>query len=499
MHSTAFRRLREKTQVFVVDEGDHYRTRLTHTIEVAQIARALARALRLDEDLAEALALAHDLGHPPFGHAGERALNEGDGQDTVVSTTMCRRCGSLRVLERRYPRFDGLNLTWESTGRSCQTQWPASPVSEGRVGGRRIRSRLRRDACGRCPQDVDLWFWSWPSAEAQAASIADDIAYDAHDIDDGLRAGLLSLDQLSALDLPGQMLADVAKEHPGLSPERTVHELTRRLITAMIEDVIGESHAPAGCTWAGHRRMTCAAPITRLSLFRRPCRVLSVRSRRIFMRGSIAMMKLMKVMRAAKDVVGSLFAAYRDDPAALPADWQPDDRCERCRRRPAGRRLSGRHDRSLRYRGVPASVWRSKRPATGYPRSDDSRLVLAAWLGARDEGRKRCGIAVWVGSAFGASPPGLRSSPPSSCVVAGRVRNDGSGSSTEQPLCRRPASTMSARRPQPTATRKDWSRHARLMLNGLVSRGTTTFRMDMPCLTPRFSPVWSGRQTPISR
>ena len=194
IHSTAFRRLKHKTQVFVFHEGDHYRTRLTHSLEVAQIARALARQLGLDEDLTETLALAHDLGHPPFGHAGERALDNAckahGGFDHNAQT--------LRVvtsLEHRYPEFDGLNLTWELLEGIVKHNGPLTERSGAPAG----RYRDSGDSRRRSPTSTtsyDLELWSYASLEAQVAAFADDIAYDAHDIDDGLRAGLFSVDDL---------------------------------------------------------------------------------------------------------------------------------------------------------------------------------------------------------------------------------------------------------------------------------------------------------------
>ena len=240
IHSTAFRRLKEKTQVFLYDEGDHYRTRLTHTLEVSQIARALARALRLDEDLAEALALAHDLGHPPFGHAGERALDVAMAGHGGFD----HNAQSLRVvtsLERRYPNFDGLNLTWETLEGLVKHNGPLTD-REGHPLGRYAESGLPyaiRDYVGR----HDLWLSTYAGPEAQAASIADDIAYDAHDIDDGLRAGLLSRDGLADTPLVGDILASIATDYPRLADERANAELIRRLIAAMIGDVIAESRS----------------------------------------------------------------------------------------------------------------------------------------------------------------------------------------------------------------------------------------------------------------
>ncbi len=238
IHSTAFRRLKEKTQVFLYDEGDHYRTRLTHTLEVAQIARALARTLQLDEDLAEALALAHDLGHPPFGHAGERALDAAmagyGGFD--------HNAQSLRVvtrLERRYPRFDGLNLTWETLEGLVKHNGPLID-GEGRAIGR-YAARGLPYAVADYATHQDLWLSTYAGPEAQAAAIADDIAYNAHDIDDGLRAGLLSRHDLAETALLGSILARIAADYPGLAEERANAELIRRLISAMIGDVVAES------------------------------------------------------------------------------------------------------------------------------------------------------------------------------------------------------------------------------------------------------------------
>src|SRR3954454_489678 len=194
IHSTAFRRLKHKTQVFVFHEGDHYRTRLTHSLEVAQIARALARQFGLDEDLTETLALAHDLGHPPFGHAGERALNrcmaDHGGFDHNAQT--------LRIVtsfEQRYPDFDGLNLTWESLEGIVKHNGPLqAPIPWG----------IAEFNAG-----FDLELSSYASLEAQVAALADDIAYDAHDIDDGLRAGLFTVDDLAEIPLLAAMIAEI--------------------------------------------------------------------------------------------------------------------------------------------------------------------------------------------------------------------------------------------------------------------------------------------------
>src|SRR5580700_9334671 len=238
IHSTAFRRLAHKTQVFVFHEGDHFRTRLTHTLEVTQIARSLARALGLDEDLSEALALAHDLGHPPFGHAGERALDAALG----ASGGFDHNAQALRVvtqLERRYAEFDGLNLSWETLEGLVKHNGPLTDRDGIAIG--RYRSRGVPPAIGLYLKLQDLQLWSQPSAEAQAAAVADDIAYDAHDIDDGLRAGLFHLDDMAEVPLVGDILRMIRTQYPQLERSRVAHELVRRLITRMIEDVIDES------------------------------------------------------------------------------------------------------------------------------------------------------------------------------------------------------------------------------------------------------------------
>jgi dGTPase len=231
LHSTAFRRLANKTQVFVLVEGDAYRTRLTHTIEVGQIARALARALGLDDDLAEALALAHDLGHPPFGHTGEDAL----AAATAAYGGFDHNAQAFRVvttLERRYAAFDGLNLTWDTLEGLVKHN---GPLRFSGAGASIPVPIAEFDALW--PLDLDRF----PSAEAQAAALADDIAYNGHDLDDGLRAGLFSLRQAGAIPFLGDVLADVRATHPDLEHNRVIHELVRRVITRFVEDAIAES------------------------------------------------------------------------------------------------------------------------------------------------------------------------------------------------------------------------------------------------------------------
>lgn len=222
VHATAFRRLQYKTQVFVVHEGDHYRTRLTHSLEVAQIARSLARSLRLDEDLAEAVALAHDLGHTPFGHAGEESLNAAmkpyGGFEHNEQTLRV-----LTKLERRYAGFDGLNLSWETLEGVVKHNGPLN---------RPRPDILAYDAL----QKLDLN--SWPGLEAQVAAMADDIAYTNHDIDDGLRAGLFSYEEVAALPLAGPGFETALSLFPDAEPARRVNEAVRRLMTFMISDLL---------------------------------------------------------------------------------------------------------------------------------------------------------------------------------------------------------------------------------------------------------------------
>jgi dGTPase len=232
IHSTAFRRLKHKTQVFVYHEGDHYRTRLTHSLEVAQIARTICRTLRLDEDLGEAVALAHDLGHTPFGHAGEEALHAVmapyGGFDHNAQTLRI-----LTKLEERYAEFNGLNLTWETLEGAVKHNGPL--LKEGR------RLNDLPAAIVEYCQDQDLELQGHAGAEAQVAALSDDIAYNNHDIDDGLRAGLFEVADLTDLPLVGEMFSIVSQKYPGIDHARLIHEAVRRVINAMVEDVLAET------------------------------------------------------------------------------------------------------------------------------------------------------------------------------------------------------------------------------------------------------------------
>lgn len=236
IHSAAFRRLQYKTQVFLHHEGQHFRTRLTHTLEVSQMARSIARALMIDEDLTEAVALAHDLGHTPFGHAGERVLNDKLAEWGGFDHNM----QAIRVvtrLENRYAEHDGLNLSWEALEGILKHNGPLVD-REGRA--------IRADhpvpkGLGEIPASADLMAWSHASLEAQVAAIADDIAYNSHDIDDALRAGLVRLADLVDVPLVGPLAREVMERWPEIERSRQAHEVQRRLITVQVEDVIAES------------------------------------------------------------------------------------------------------------------------------------------------------------------------------------------------------------------------------------------------------------------
>lgn len=240
IHSTAFRRLQHKTQVFLHHEGRHFRNRLTHTLEVSQIARSIARALRVDEDLAEAVALSHDLGHTPFGHAGERALHRVmapyGGFDHNVQALRV-----VTLLENRYAEHDGLNLTWETLEGILKHNGPLT-TPHGAPAGRYAETGLPT-GLDEIAASADLRLSTYAGIEAQIAAIADDIAYNAHDIDDALRAGLVTLDDFRDVPMAGPIVAEVLARYPAVSPKRQAHEVQRRMITRMVENVITTSAA----------------------------------------------------------------------------------------------------------------------------------------------------------------------------------------------------------------------------------------------------------------
>jgi dGTPase len=345
IHSTAFRRLKHKTQVFVFHEGDHYRTRLTHSLEVAQIARALARQLGLDEDLTETLALAHDLGHPPFGHAGERALDAclqaHGGFDHNAQT--------LRVvtsLEHRYPEFDGLNLTWEALEGIVKHNGPLTERSGAATG------RYRDDGIPAGIFDYmatyDLELWSFASLEAQVAAIADDIAYDAHDIDDGLRAGLFTVDDLKVMPLTAEMIAEIARHYPHLDDIRRGAELVRELISCLIGAVVSEAR----------RRLDVAQPKSvddvrnlgdLLVTFPSAAAQAEAEIKAFLKVRMYRHPRVMRVMGEAEQILFDLFARYQQRPGDLPAEWLSrdggDHETETERARRIGNFIAGMTDR----------------------------------------------------------------------------------------------------------------------------------------------------------
>ncbi|MBB3951226.1 deoxyguanosinetriphosphate triphosphohydrolase [Aureimonas jatrophae] len=312
VHSTAFRRLKHKTQVFVAYEGDHFRTRLTHTIEVSQIARAFARALRLDEDLTEAVALVHDFGHTPFGHAGERALN----RCMAGFGGFDHNAQSLRIvtaLERRYAEFDGLNLCFETLEGLVKHNGPL-------VGTHASVSDSVPAAILDFDREFPLDLHRFASLEAQAAAISDDIAYNTHDLDDGLRAGLIQLDDLAELDLAGDILREVRARYPGLDPVRASHEIMRRHITRMVEDVIDATQRRLAEDDVGSREDVQGARRTLLD-FSADMRAAVAQTRSFLFARVYRDPSVMSVMDRAEVVVEELFDAFLADPQLMRGDW----------------------------------------------------------------------------------------------------------------------------------------------------------------------------------
>jgi dGTPase len=317
IHSISFRRLRHKTQVFVAPDGDHYRVRLTHSLEVAQIGRTIARALGLDEDLTEALCLAHDIGHPPFGHAGEDALEEAmapfGGFDHNAQTLR-----TLTTLEDPYPLWPGLNLSWDlleglakHNGPVAKAPWALAEVNDA----------------------FDLALGQWPSLEAQIAAVADDIAYDNHDIDDGIRAGLLTLEQLLELPFVNDRFEAICARYPGHDRDRLLPELVREQIGVMVNDVIETTRAniaehgvesvddvrAAGVAIGGFsaelaERERTLKRFMYANLYHHPTQIEAADKARI--------------------IVADLFAAYATDAMLLPEEWRetlPDVEPQRSR------------------------------------------------------------------------------------------------------------------------------------------------------------------------
>jgi len=304
IHSVPFRRLRHKTQVFVAPDGDHFRVRLTHSLEVAQIGRTLARALGLNEDLTEALCLAHDIGHPPFGHAGEEALQaamaEAGGFDHNAHTLRL-----LTRLECPYPSFPGLNLSWETLEGLAKHNGPVA---------------RRPWALAEADDEFPLDLGSWPSLEAQIAALSDDIAYDNHDIDDGLRAGLFTLDELLDVPLVAARWRAVRERYPDVEAGRLVPELVREQIGAMVIDLLDETR----------RRVDGVAGVDAVRNAEGPLAAFSAEMRRqesglkAFLHARMYESPRVKAVKdEAQAVLTALFAAYRDDPDRLPPEWRP--------------------------------------------------------------------------------------------------------------------------------------------------------------------------------
>ena len=303
VHSTAFRRLEYKTQVFVNHEGDLFRTRLTHSLEVAQIARGVARALRLNEDLVEAISLAHDLGHTPFGHAGQDALNacmQGHGGFE-------HNLQSLRIvdaLEERYAVFDGLNLCFETREGIVKHCSLENARRLGELGERFIKH-------------------TQPSLEAQICNFADEIAYNNHDIDDGLRSGLISLEQLEEVSLFARYVHEVRAAHPALCGRRLVHETIRRMINVLVCDLIETTaknislHQP--------KSLTEARQGVALVAFSDNMRAAQLEMKQFLRRNLYQHFEVLRMTSKAQRIVSDLFTAFMDDPRLLPPSYQSED------------------------------------------------------------------------------------------------------------------------------------------------------------------------------
>ncbi len=313
IHSSAFRRLKHKTQVFVEHEGDYYRTRLTHSLEVAQIARTLARTLGADEDLAESIALAHDLGHTPFGHTGEDALHA----MMVPYGGFDHNAQALKIvtdLERRYAEFDGLNLTWEALEGIAKHNGPLLR------GPQDDPARLHFSLADYAARH-DLEMWTHAGIEAQLAALSDDIAYNTHDLDDGLRAGLFGLPDLAEVPLIGPVLAEVQAKYPALDLHRTAHESFRRVFGILVEDVLAETRT----------RLAEDAPNSpeALRALPRPVVAFSVGVERDLRQVRDFLFARMyrhpdvtRMRRKAALVVKELFTIFTEEPDVLPDEWR---------------------------------------------------------------------------------------------------------------------------------------------------------------------------------
>jgi dGTPase len=350
VHTTAFRRLKHKTQVFIAQDGDHYRTRLTHTIEVAQIARALARALKLDEDLAEGVALVHDFGHTPFGHTGEDALHE----MLLPYGGFDHNAQSLRIvtkLERRYAEFDGINLTWESLEGLVKHNGPL--LTKDGVGTHGPVPQPILDYC----EIHDLELATFASLEAQVAAIADDIAYNTHDIDDGLRSGYLTFEMLEEIPFLSGLMAEVRALYPGLEASRFTHEIMRRQITRMVEDVISVAQErlsevkPQSADDVRHASRVIATFSEAMAETDKQIKAMLFK--RIYRHPEI-----MRIRAGAAQIVTDLFGAYMANPERDAEPLLGRSHCRPCRSAQGAPRwrLSRRHDRYIRNQCPQAIV-----------------------------------------------------------------------------------------------------------------------------------------------
>jgi dGTPase len=305
IHSVAFRRLRHKTQVFIAPDGDHYRVRLTHSLEVAQIGRTIARALGLNEDLTEALCLSHDLGHPPFGHAGEDALSAAlSGAGGFDHNAHAIRIVTL--LETPYPYFEGLNLSWEALEGLAKHNGPVTAPTW---------------AMAEANSEWDLELESWPSLEAQVAAISDDIAYDNHDIDDGLRAGLLDIEELVELPLVRRLWDSIADRHPGLPLDRRQRALVRDMIGHMVGDVLAETERRARS--AGVETIHDVREAGRsLAGFSEALGREERELKRFLYDRLYNLPELQPIRKEAERVVVNLAEVYRSKPDLLPDNWR---------------------------------------------------------------------------------------------------------------------------------------------------------------------------------
>jgi dGTPase len=321
IHSSAFRRLKHKTQVFVEHEGDYYRTRLTHTIEVAQVARTIAGALGLNVELAEAVALAHDLGHPPFGHTGEDALAE----LMAPYGGFDHNAQAIRIvthLERHYADFDGLNLTWETLEGIAKHNGPV--IGPNASGSHAVSDPAKIPyALAAVNADYDLELGTFASAEAQVAAVADDVAYNHHDLHDGLRAGLFTEADLMDLPVTGPCFAEVDRLYPGLDPMRRRHEALRRVFGVMVEDVIAvaENRLATAEPQSVDDIRAMDGPIIRFSkpLFQNLKAIKSFLFTRMYRAPTVV-----EERARVTGMINDLFPLFLNDPALLPPEWRAD-------------------------------------------------------------------------------------------------------------------------------------------------------------------------------